>query len=392
MRSTMSFRSSILVSTALLLPSTALATPTINGKVFNTEALNGKVFNGKVFNSQMLEAVSTSSAWKDGAAIGGTAVDGSGLAGWGIDWSEGDAATWEWRTGEWYVGTDLLGQFVNAIDGYSETLRLHIDAIQAAEDGSDTLLHWVTVHSTSTQQSPNGWMPETSAPLCTDTDGNAVPAIVLRGEWSSAEGVSWGGDQISDSPYEITFACTNGALGKCAADCDDAGTCAAFGVPVALGYRRWAAPTWWAVEEDDGAIAYHWRDYAMEHQSCTRMIRADYCGNGKSWTETGTQIDVYDRMHDNWWDEVGSVPPAWFFDATWNEDGAVAVSCGRVSGDAITCEGLTTIGGPLMMAVSVFDRVIPAPIVSHPLACLGTDGLEDPDVRLGNLRHALPGE
>lgn len=35
------------------------------------------------------------------------------------------------------------------------------------------------------------------------------------------------------------------------------------------------------------------RDY---HQVCTRMVCADYCGNGIGHTQNSTPIDVYDRL------------------------------------------------------------------------------------------------
>ena len=33
------------------------------------------------------------------------------------------------------------------------------------------------------------------------------------------------------------------------------------------------------------------------HQACTRLVRADYCGNGVYHTATGTSIDVYDSLN-----------------------------------------------------------------------------------------------
>ena len=32
------------------------------------------------------------------------------------------------------------------------------------------------------------------------------------------------------------------------------------------------------------------------HQACTRMIRADYCGDGKAWTVEGTVPDIFDYL------------------------------------------------------------------------------------------------
>ncbi len=61
------------------------------------------------------------------------------------------------------------------------------------------------------------------------------------------------------------------------------------------------------------------------HATCTRLARADYCGDGRSWTMNGTMIDVYDTLgvqttvHD----------PDFRFEAAWSEDGAVCVNAAR---------------------------------------------------------------
>ena len=35
---------------------------------------------------------------------------------------------------------------------------------------------------------------------------------------------------------------------------------------------------------------------ASYHQACTRMARADYCGDGTSHTQDGTWIEYYDKL------------------------------------------------------------------------------------------------
>ena len=392
----MSFRTAFLASVAALIPTAALATPATNGKFVNTDALNGKFVNGKFVNGKfvnttLLASTSIDDGWiapsKAGFSLGGTAVQGSGLAGWAYDWSAGAAAAWEWKAGTWYVDTDLTAQLIDPTTGDTELFPLHIDAIAPAEGDDDMLLHWVSVQTYDAYENPIAY------PLCGyDSENRAIPSIMLRGAWSHDEGVAWGGDQISDSPYEITFACANGALGKCAADCTSAASCEDQGVPVALGYRRWAAPRWWAVEEG-GGLTYHWRDYAMEHQACTRMIRADYCGDGVSHTENGTEIDVYDKMRDNKKDPAAP-NASWFYEATWNEDGAVQKTCERVSRAPVSC-GAIGVGAlsPVALDYDAYPSAMSIPGITvgitYPLSCMTDDGMGDPAARMGNLRRDL---
>jgi hypothetical protein len=60
------------------------------------------------------------------------------------------------------------------------------------------------------------------------------------------------------------------------------------------------------------------------HQACTRMARADYCGNGQSHTHENTAIDFYDRFGiaelGKW--APGSAP----FEAAWAPDGATCLA------------------------------------------------------------------
>ena len=60
---------------------------------------------------------------------------------------------------------------------------------------------------------------------------------------------------------------------------------------------------------------------AAHHQACTRMMRGDYCGNGKSFG--------YDDVAVNAYDNIGiqeDIPQFWPVEAEWTEDGARCVS------------------------------------------------------------------
>lgn len=117
------------------------------------------------------------------------------------------------------------------------------------------------------------------APVC--SEGKA--GMFVPGSWDET------GDHTIDGD-ELTYACMDGVIAKC----------------VSWGYAPW----------DVGAEL---------HQTCTRLARADYCGDGHPWTMNGTLIDVYDvhgvqnPVHD----------PELSFEAAWGEDGALCVNATR---------------------------------------------------------------
>lgn len=75
---------------------------------------------------------------------------------------------------------------------------------------------------------------------------------------------------------------------------------------------RWGYAPW---NEHDGQSL---KDY---HQACTRMARADYCGDGVAHTRNGTLIDLWDKLDiqrpDNGLDLA--------FEAAWTPDGAFSI-------------------------------------------------------------------
>ncbi|MEM6989475.1 MAG: ADYC domain-containing protein [Myxococcota bacterium] len=100
---------------------------------------------------------------------------------------------------------------------------------------------------------------------------------------------TWDDTGAHDANAElVTFSCTTGVVAKC----------------VEWGY----AP------HEVGAAA---------HQACTRMARADYCGDGVAHTREGTAVDIFDQL--------GVMRPesddaeGMRFEAGWGPDGAVCV-------------------------------------------------------------------
>ena len=52
------------------------------------------------------------------------------------------------------------------------------------------------------------------------------------------------------------------------------------------------------------------------HQACTRMLRADYCGDGTPHTVDGTLINIYDGIG------IQRDTDDWAFEAEWTTTGA----------------------------------------------------------------------
>lgn len=125
--------------------------------------------------------------------------------------------------------------------------------------------------------------------LCQPDQDNLTKAMLLSGQWDET------GKHLDNQ--EVTIACTSGVLAKC----------------VRWGYKPWKT-----------LQGISLREY---HQACTRMARADYCGNGISHTQDGTAIDLYDRLGiQQKTEDSGMV-----FEAAWGTDGAVFIDRPRYS-------------------------------------------------------------
>jgi hypothetical protein len=85
----------------------------------------------------------------------------------------------------------------------------------------------------------------------------------------------------------VTFACDSGVIAKCA--------------------------RWGYVPERVGSEL---------HETCTRLARADYCGDGESHTLDGTLINVYDRLQIQQSDPSSKLS----FEAAWGPSGAACVN------------------------------------------------------------------
>src|SRR5262249_8280834 len=129
----------------------------------------------------------------------------------------------------------------------------------------------------------------TWTPLCgLDATGAPILAIPVAGVWNYSMGVVGGGAYTAD-PTRFTFGCRGNATAK----------------RVEWGYKPWKTV-------NGVKLTNH-------HVACTRMVRADYCGDGSTYTVNGTPIDIYDGLG------IQLDTAAWQVDAEWQPTGARCV-------------------------------------------------------------------
>src|SRR5688500_16349430 len=131
-------------------------------------------------------------------------------------------------------------------------IEIRVDRIEPDPKDSEVELYTVSVRSAG--KGSRQWRP-----YCKPDRDDRRTAIPLAGSWD-AQG-AW-----SPADGAITFACTSGAIGKC----------------VRFGYKPWKT--------------LNGRSLHEHHLACVRMVRADYCGDGRSHTKDGMWIDVYDTL------------------------------------------------------------------------------------------------
>lgn len=184
---------------------------------------------------------------------------------------------------------DLVGATLNIVTGGGGALRLRIDAVETdpgdlargAAASSEVLLHSFSF------QTPEGeWRN-----LCDPGPDGRRQGFPIAGRAASDATIG----PAEAGVFELT--CTGGAQGKC----------------VRLGYHPWR-------NGPDGAPM--WSLY----NTCVRLVRADYSGDGKGTTRNGQPIDIYDFLGV----QAKANDPSHDFEAGWSPEGAVCVRHVRV--------------------------------------------------------------
>jgi len=147
----------------------------------------------------------------------------------------------------------------------------------------------------------------------------AESTCTIPGQASEMSAVVYPGIDIDESsgamhedPELLTIACTAGAVGK-------AGL---------WGYRP------------DDLVANYGPDGVALFEASVRMVRADYCGDGQSWTSPGTPVVVEDNLGTN-----APLPSVWLpgqsipqDEAVWDRSGAVCLAATRVPSTIVSCQ------------------------------------------------------
>jgi hypothetical protein len=184
------------------------------------------------------------------------------------------------------AGSQLLGVEVTGKLDDGSTVTLRLDSVETfTSAGGDTLPRFVISY---TRPGSN-----VRAFVCGKNNNTPLKTIPLTGRWNYEQGTEDGGSKTED-PTAITFACQGFALYKC----------------VDIGYPPWKLRNGLKLNR--------------HHQACTRMIRADYCGDGSSWTVNGTIINVYDNLG------IQLDTESWAVEAEWNTNGARCLSHQRI--------------------------------------------------------------
>ena len=216
----------------------------------------------------------------NGTTVNGTELNGWRLNGWrlnGVTLNDTSFAGVMEGDGAAVSGTDFMGGEVEGELADGSVVGLRVTAIAA---GDAPGLNYYTVEH---------WDEGTWKNIC----WNGEQAIPLNGHWDENTG-----GHTADSA-RFTFACRGAALAKCAE----------------WGYERWQTRT-----ECDGGDC---KQQSLEafHQACTRMVRADYCGDGVPHTENGTSINIWDPLGI----QTRELGTGMTLEAEWTAQGAACV-------------------------------------------------------------------
>jgi hypothetical protein len=169
-------------------------------------------------------------------------------------------------------------------------VEYRITGIEPEAATYDPLQTGSTYLYTLEQRIDNGASWQLACPA--DADGRRA-AIPLAATWDEQ------GARVESSSL-FTFGCTTGVIAKC----------------YRWGYRPWVTG---------------YGDLVTTHWTCTRLARADYCGDGTSHTRDGTLIRVWDNLPSPGpiLAREGGLLGLLAFEAGWSTSGAVCLSHAR---------------------------------------------------------------
>ncbi len=277
--------------------------PVLNGANLNGFTLNGFTLNGFTLN---------------GFTLNGFTLNGFTLNGFTLNGTEFNGTQWIDGAPQPIGGSGLIGSRLSLLhDEHVYVLFFDDIYLDVNNPAGDVYLYDIRVYDVDN---------DLMAPLCT-VNGQPAPAIPLSNHWDMQTG-----DRIDD-PAAVTFACQGGALAKC----------------VNWGYRPWATAEY--CDPEFGTCMQI--SLADHHQACTRMVRADYCGDGVPHTVDGTVIDAFDHMSPAIQAQATQDNPMWGIEAEWGPEGA------RCVGTSLRLQHLTELGIPFTPPACLPDLEAP---------------------------------
>ena len=220
---------------------------------------NGVGLNGVRLNGVRLNGVSLNGVRLNGVRLNGVRLNGVRLDGSTLTATEAGGPV---PDGE-LVGSQWPGELSDGTE-----LSVRLDAIdRGTGDHADVTIYHVSYPTAA------GWVDP--------CDG--AGALAVGGTWSYEQGTPQGGSYRPNASA-FTLACRGFAIAKC----------------VELGYKPWL-------------------ERAAHLAACTRALRADFCGDGTTYTVDGTTINLHDR------DGVQLDEAAWPLEARWSANGATCI-------------------------------------------------------------------
>jgi hypothetical protein len=239
----------------------------LNGVSLNGVSLNGVSLNGVSLNGVSLNGVSLNGVSLNGVSLNGTVLGGT-------------------SGGSFKSGNQLVGSTWTGILSNGSTMSMRVDSVTAGTGtNSDVYMYGISYKP--------GPGPAWTAMCGKDANNVTILAIPIKGTFNYATGVT-GGGSFSNDVSKFTFGCRGTAIAKC----------------VEMGYKPWKAAA-----TATGNLTNH-------HVACTRLLRADFCGDGTALTVNGTQVNIYDAL------AIQADTMGWRFEAEWTPNGARCAAAG----------------------------------------------------------------
>jgi hypothetical protein len=180
----------------------------------------------------------------------------------------------------------LVGSVVTVGDSMGNQRKLKIEAVEPDPRDADGE---IMLYTLSEQQVEGGTWNNICMP---DPDGRQL-GFPLMGSFSKEM-------RYEPASNGIAILCTAGAEGKC----------------IRLGYKPW--------KTTKSGISL-----APYYQTCLRLVRADYSGDGKGHTRDGMPIDIFDKIGI----QKDEAAPGMTLEAVWGPEGARCVRHTRLAND-----------------------------------------------------------